>query len=120
MRRRELFVAEAELLHHTGAEVVHDHIGGGDQRADRGDALRGFQVEREATFVPVQTSVGQAHTVNKGTPAAAPVPGVGPLDLDHVGAVVGENLGANRALVNVTEINDADAGERGRGGHGIG
>jgi hypothetical protein len=42
MGRRELFVAEAEFLHHAGPEIVHDHIGGGDRRPDRGDALRGF------------------------------------------------------------------------------
>ena len=118
--RRELFVAEAEFLHHAGAEIVHDHIGGGDQRPDRRDALRGFQVEGEAAFVAVESGVGEAHTVDKGPPAAAPVAGVGALDLDHIGPVVGENLGADRPLVNVTEVDDADAGEGRGGGHGEG
>jgi hypothetical protein len=114
---RELLIAQAELFHHARAEIVDHDVRRGDQSLDRLPAARALHVDREAALVPVQPGERQAHAVNERPPAAAPVAGVGPLDFDHVGAVVGQQLGADRPLIDMAEIDDADAGEGGGGGH---
>ncbi len=38
--RPELIVGEAELLHHSGREVLDDHVGGGDEPKEQVPASR--------------------------------------------------------------------------------
>ena len=47
-------------------------------------------------------------------PVARVVAGAGPLDLDHVGAEIGERLSSPRTRQNARKLKNADASERSR------
>ena len=94
-------------------------------RSARRPVLLGLQVERDAPLVAVQA---REHRVVAavGVLADAParqVAGPGSLDLDDVGAVVAEHLGAARTHHHLGEVEDPDAAEgegAGAGRCGIG
>jgi hypothetical protein len=112
MRSCQIIVTETKLLHHAGPEVVHDHIRLRHEIVHRLATLRVFHVDRHAPLVPVQAGKGQAHAMDKRPPAATPVARAGPLDLDHVGPVVRQDLGPNRTLIDVREIEYTDSAQR--------
>ena len=91
---------EAEALERAGTEVLDQHVGVDDQTgaARRGRSV-GLQVERDRPLVAVDQLPPQALAVARVAPrqVAQAVATVGPLDLDHVGAEVGEVAGAVRA-----------------------
>ena len=99
-----------------GREVFHDDVGLGGEGADAlraggighvedAGALVGVEVEKEAGALVVRLVAGE------GTEAAEGV-ALGRLDLEHVGAVVGEQLGRVGTGDLTGEIEDADSSER--------
>ena len=110
----ELLVAQAEAAHHAGAEVLHHDV---ELAGQRQDSLAGglvLQVGGHAALVAVEGEerVGLAVRVPVGDPPVpAPLP-LRPLDLDHVGAEVAEDLGGQRSLHERGEIQDPEVAER--------
>ena len=51
--RRQRLIADAELVHHAGPEILHHHVGLGGEPLDDRDRLRLLQVERQAALVAV-------------------------------------------------------------------
>jgi hypothetical protein len=112
-------VVDAEAVLHVRAEVLHHHVGAlGEAHEDRA-AFGLLEVERHRALVAVQ--VLHVETV------ARPAHGVElhrgrKLDLDHVGAEVGELLDAGGTCAHAREVEHTDARERGGCGlvgHGL-
>ena len=105
-------LVEAETLDHAGAEVLHQHVGPRGEALDEIDALRRLQVDGDRALVAVEVQ-------ERGREAVAPI-AVGArvvalarlLDLDDVGALVGEDHGRPRPRQHRGQIDDADARER--------
>ena len=105
----ELVVAQAEALQGVGGEVLGDDVGVLEQVEEDGLALGVFQVESDRPLVGVEEEevVGvDAGPARSG--AAAGVAALGLLDLDDVGAEVGEDLGGGGAGFELGEVEDAD------------
>ncbi len=92
-RQRRESLRQLRLLDAAGREALHDQIGAGDQRRDRGvlrsadhGALRRVEELEEGAVAAAQIGTGRR-------PAAQRI-AVRALDLDHVGAGVGEQLRA--------------------------
>ena len=86
-------------------EILHQHIGPRGQPPDQFGPLRRCQIDRRAALVAVGAkiigalarivrSVGKLE--ERRTPAAGIVAAAGLLDLEHVGAEIGEDLGRPR------------------------
>src|SRR5690606_32899245 len=78
---------------------------------ERGDALGLLQVERDRALVPMRVLVVGAVLAAQRVVAAHVL---GHLDLDHVGAPVGELAAGSRTGANLGEVDDPEAAE-GRG-----
>jgi hypothetical protein len=75
-------------------------------------------VQRQRTLVAVQHGEVQRVDIGDVTQlGAGDVAGTGTLDLDHVSAEPGQQLGTSRTGLNVGEVDDLDAFERFLGGH---
>jgi hypothetical protein len=92
-------VAEPEPLGGTRCEVLHEHVGPGEQPAhDPGAAGAGIglEVERKALLRPVEPHEVAGLAADGGVVGAGEVPVARPLDLDHAGAELGELAGGER------------------------
>ncbi len=78
---------DAEPVGHTGAERLDEHVGVGRELVERGLALGMLEVERHRSSRPVPHRVARV---------AAERVTAGRLDLDHVGALLGEHQHAER------------------------
>ena len=83
---RERLVVDAEAVLHVGPEVLDHHVGLLDQAQEDREAFRRLQVERDAALVAVQVLEVRP---SRGPPGLA-APPLRRLDLDDVGAPVGE------------------------------
>ena len=92
-------VADAELLGLAGAEVVHHHVGGGDEAGD--DLAPGGRLEVDGE-VPLAAVAG-LEQVGHGAHLVARQR----LDLDHVGAEVAQQLGAVGRREEAAEVEHA-------------
>ncbi len=117
--RPQLLVAETEALHRPGPEVLHEHV-----RA-RGDLPGGAavvfvgQVQDDGAFLAVDTEeVGRFPVGVRGTPGPGLVAAAGPLDLDDLGAEVGEQHGQVRRREHAAEVGHDDPGQ-GPGRHRV-
>jgi hypothetical protein len=105
-----VLVAQAQALHDAGTEVVGDHVGVGDQRLHQVHLCRVAQVDFHAALVAVQAAEDRVVLAgNRVEGRAAQVARALALDLDHVGAVVGEHLRAHRPHHDLGEIDHAHA-----------
>ena len=102
MRGVHGLVAEAEPLHHAGPERLDDDVGGREQPLEHVAAVVGLEVDRERTpaAVPDAVAVVGAERIAAGR-----------FDLDHVGALLGEQQHAERTGDPPREIEDADTVE---------
>ena len=104
---------EPHAIERAGREVLDQHVAGLHQPLEHGHALLALGVERDRALVVVEhgeiEAVGARHVLQL---AARDVALAGPLDLDHVGAEPGQQLGAGRARLDVREVEDLDAVER--------
>ncbi len=114
-------IADAEPVHHAGAEILHDHVGVGDQALDDLDRRRLLQIQRQAALVAVDRQPGRRHAAVcplARQRRAAHVLALAALHLDDVGAEQGELEAAERSGKDLGEIEDACAGKRAGGaGH---
>ena len=108
-------LVDAETLDHAGPKVLHQHIGASAQALDEIDALRRLEIDGDRALVAVEVQ-------ERGRKAVAPI-AVGArvvalarlLDLDDVGALVGEDHGRPRPRQHRGQIDDANACERSLG-----
>src|SRR5688572_2330522 len=84
---RERRVIDAQAILHVGAEVLQQHVGALDQLLQHLDALRLLEVQGDRALVAVRVLVIRAVLPAEGV---VPAHALGHLDLDHVGAPVGE------------------------------
>ena len=104
-------IAQAQALDRLDAHVVHQHVDTGDQPEHGVAAGRALQVDRDRALVAVDREVDRTH-------AAVPRHAVGTyqvalqaFDLDHVGTVVAEDLGGQRAQHHRGEVQYANPGQ---------
>ena len=104
-------VVQAPLGERARPEVLEDDVDLGRERAEQVAALRATQVDRHRPLVAGDGRPPQALAVGDDSPAAHRVAGLGGLDLDHLGAVVAEELAGERAGDEAAELEDPEAGE---------
>ena len=88
--RRQHVVAEAQSGQRAGTHGLHHHVGGGGQIDVEPAASLVLEVEGDAALAPVGVQVQQRHALDDGPGHLADVVARGRLDLDHVGAQVGQ------------------------------
>ncbi len=108
MRGADVLGSQSERFHHSGAQVLHDDVGRRDQIP--GDLLSAivFQVECDAAFVAVVVPQDRFAVGADQSRRFA----VHRFDFDHVGAEVHQNLGGGRGGDELSEIDDANSGQR--------
>jgi hypothetical protein len=112
-------VGEAELFRLVAAGVVGDRIGPGDQPVQDALAARRLEIEGDRALVEVEGLVEEAVVLSeeigpggaRAVAAAPPVP-VGRLELDHLGAELGQHHRAIGPRAILLEAEDPDAGKR--------
>ena len=109
-----LLPANAPFLHGADLEVLHHHVGLLHQRQHGLLAFGLGQVQELQPLVAVQAPVVGGHTVLERRPPGARIVALRRLHLEHVGAVVAQDLAAQRATKNAGEVEDTDALERSR------
>ena len=102
-------VADAEPVLHVWPEVLDQHVGLGHQRHQLVAVFGCGQVQVLDALVAVEPVVVRGHAVLEGRPPRARVIAAGRLDLQHVGAVVTEDLAAVRPAEDAREVEHADA-----------
>ena len=102
---------EAELARPVRQAVVHERVGGRDQLAAPLAPLRRLEVERDRALAAVER-VEVAALAGLERVVAAPFVAARRLDLDHVGAEVGEEHRRERGGHVLPVVEDAEAGER--------
>ena len=94
-------------------EILDQHVASLDQLVEHALALRVLGVDRDRALVVVEhREVERVGALHVHQLAARDVADTRALDLDHVGAEPGQQLGAGRARLHVGEIENAHAGER--------
>ena len=111
VQRAQRLGVEAEARDRAGTEVLDEHIGRGGEPLQRRDAAGRLQVEHDRALVAVVVQE------RGGEPAAPPRDMAGVvarrrLDLDHVGALVGQDHGGQRSRDHRGEIDDPVSVER--------
>jgi len=105
--------AEALLLQEAVAEVLEEHVRRGQQAVHRLAPLGRREIERDAALAAVEQR-------EEGDPHAAEPAGLVAgrrLDLDHLGAELGQDHAAGRPHDHVAHLDDPDAVQRQMRGH---
>src|SRR5262249_46729324 len=103
---------ETVARHDTGAEILDEHVGALDEPPRDGTAVRMLEVEGETALVAMREQEEDAHAVLEEIgprPVALPQAAARRLDLDDVGAEVGEELHTRRSEQELCERDDGDA-----------
>ena len=96
--------AETEPVHHARPEVLDHHVGGGDQAPGGGAPGLALQVQLQPRLAAV------VHRI-RGV-AGIGAPGAGPVDLDYLRALVGQQHAGQRPRDVVAEVDHPHAGQR--------
>ena len=104
------FVVEAEPVLHVGPIVLDQHVGAFRHLLENGDALGLLEVERDAALVAVQ--VEEVRALARAAHHRVLVAVLRHLDLDDVGAPVGELARGGRAGAGPRQIDHLEAGQR--------
>jgi hypothetical protein len=108
--RRELIVAAAEPLHRARPVILQHDIGVSHQAMDHRLSFGSLEIDREAALVAVE---GREEAGAKPAEPARVIALGRRLDLDDVGAQLGENEPGGRPHDRVAELQNLEAGERG-------
>ncbi len=112
--------AEAELVHHAGAEALDDDVGALDHAEEFVPLGGSFQVEPEELLAAIDGDEKLRHFMPHVAHGACVVADAGVFDLHHCSAHVGQMHGGDRAGQQAGEVEYADAAQRlvDRLGHG--
>ena len=109
----DVLPGQPHAVERAGREILHQHVAVPDQPIEDFLALGMLGVDGDRALVAVEhgeiEAVGALHVTQL---AARDVADAGPLDLDAVGAHIGEQLRAGRARLHVREVEDPHAVER--------
>ncbi len=121
-RLHNRLVAQPPLFHRAGLEVLHQDVGARQEAQQHLATLLLAQVEGDAALVAVHADEVGGVVVVERRPPVAHLVALRRLDLDHVGAVVGEDLGAVRPAQHAGQVDHLQPlqGAAGRGlGHRV-
>ena len=104
----EILGPQPALGHRARREILDHHVGRLQQLHQHRPALGRIGVEREALLVAIEVAEEAAAEAAQLARAIA----VDRLDLDHLGAEIGQDHAAGRPEDGVGELDDADAFER--------
>ena len=108
---------DADLLDNAGPEILDHHIGIAYQKLQPLDIGLGFDVDGDRPLVAIGGVEHQRGIVDEGrSPHPRIVAAIGLLDLDHVGAHVGEDGAGQRACERLAHLDHLDACKRSRHG----
>src|SRR5215510_7225713 len=109
----DVLPGQPHAVERAGREILHQHVAVLDQPIEDLLALGMLGVDGDRTLVAVEHGEIEAvGAFDVAQLATRDIAHAGPLDLDHVGAHIGEQLRAGRARLHVGEIEDAHAVER--------
>ena len=110
----ERLVANPEPLRGSRPVALDQDVSGSREPVQDVAAALVLEVDTQAALVPVdgQERSGFPPRLNLTQPAARRVPDFRWLDLDHVGAVIGEQHGAVRAGHHLRSVDDTQTGKR--------
>ena len=103
--------ADPQPVHHAGAVALHQHGRGFDEAQERLVASVGLQVQDDAPLAAVDRVEEDALPIHQRRRQAHVVAGAWLLDLDDVGAQVGQQLGAVGARQKPRQVQDPDPGQ---------
>ena len=109
---RQRLVAQSPFLQRAGLEVLDQHIGLGGQTARVGAAFVGAQVQHHALLVAALHLPPHAGALVQHPPLAQRVAVAGRLDLDDLGAEVGQGLAGKRPGDQLAEFQHLQTGQR--------
>ena len=107
--RTEVVGPDAEALDHTGAEVLHHHVGAGDEAVQDLAAGVGVHVDGDAALATIAHLVERAHAVDRHADVATDVAEARTLDLHDVGTLIGQERDRVRTGERDREVDDPDA-----------
>ena len=105
---------ETQPLERAGPEILDQDVGAIDQLQQLGLAGLGLEVDDDRALVAVPDHEGRAFAAHEGRHATRIVAAVGPLDLDDVGAVVGQQHRAVGARQMARQVHDREPLQRTR------
>ena len=109
--RQHLVIAEAPAFHVAGLEVLDQDVGVGQHLQDDRLAFRLAQIDRHRAFVAIDADeVAGVAFVERRAPVAHLV-ALRRLDLDHVGAVIGQDHRAVRPAKHAGQVDDFQPGQ---------
>ena len=116
--RPHRLVAEPEPRHDARAELLDQHVGAFDQRLKLGAIRFALEVEHQAFLAAVEQREHRALAVETRL-VMAQVLAARPLDLDHLGAGLGQQQGGERPRQERGEVEDEKPGQRLHGSTGV-
>ena len=109
MTRAQVGRRRAEAIRRAGRQVLHEHVGALEE--PRQHRLRGglLEIERQRFLRAIEPDEVARQSADGLVVAAREVPAVGPLDLDHARAEVGELARRERRGDRLLDRHDGDA-----------
>ena len=104
-------LAESHASEHTGTVVLDQYVGALDEPRQDGLAFLGVQVQRDRPLVPVELREVPRQALDEDALPTDGIPVPRRLDLDDLGAHVGEQHAAEGPGKDAGEVDDADARE---------
>ena len=105
-------LADAHPLGRAGTKVLHEGIGAHHQAIEQLAASGLLEVEHQRARVAVAGREHGGHPAPSIAELTREVAAARGLDLEDVGALVGEHAGSDRSRDHRRQIDDPDAGER--------
>jgi len=105
---------EPEALELASAEILDQHVGGLNQL--QRNVLLALEIEFHAELVPAVYAEPDGVAPDRRTPAPERIAS-GRLDLDHLGAEIGQDVRAEWRRDVVAELQNPEPGERAGAGH---
>ena len=112
MGRLQRLVAKAQPRGGAGGEILQQHVGAGEQFGQDLAAGGVFHVQCYAAFAAVEPNEVAANPVDVIVVVAGEIAAAGPLDLDHIGAKIGEVTTAQRRRHRMLQRDDTHPFQR--------
>ena len=117
--RRHLLVPEAESLHGTRREIVHEHVGVVDQPRANLQIVGRLEVEHDAALAAIEPGEVRRRPVHRAVVGSRGIAAVRTFDLHDVGAKVGELTRTEGRGDRLLERDDAQFAQRHQNDRGM-